>query len=433
VKPTAQARALAAQAMAAIVGGTSLRASFAAHAARLDDARDRALLSALLHEGARWWLRYEAAVDGMLSEPLRAREPVVHAALVLGIVQLEVLRLPEYAAVAATVDAIRALGKTRFAALANAVLRRWLRERETQGRRLDEAPTTRRAHPAWLLDVLAADWPQEFDSILTANNIEAPLWLRCNRRRTTPSALRTRLADVGVVSEAVTALPDALLLPQSTEIRTLPGYAEGLFSVQDGAAQHAAGLLDLADGMRVLDACAAPGGKSAHILEFAGVDLLALDANPARLRLVEENLHRLGLHAGVRAGDAAQPEPWWDGRPFERILLDAPCSATGIIRRQPDIKLHRRASDIDALVETQRRLLEALWPLLRAGGRLVYATCSVLARENVAQIEAFLARHADARVLPAVPGWRGASTGAQNLPGESGMDGFFYAVVEKYT
>ena len=419
--------------MAAIVGGASLRATFAAHAARLDDARDRALLSALLHEGARWWLRYEAAVDGMLSDPLRSREPVVHAALVLGLVQLEVLRVPEYAAVAATVEAIRALGKSRFAALANALLRRWLRERETLGQHLDARPTTRSAHPAWLLDALAVDWPRETEAIVAANNTEAPLWLRCNRRRTTPAELAARLGGAGIMSETVPGLADALLLPHSTAVTALPGYAEGLFSVQDGAAQHAASLLQLADGMRVLDACAAPGGKSAHVLERADVALLALDANPPRLRLVEENLHRLGLRAEMRAGDAAQPDVWWDARPFDRILLDAPCSATGIIRRQPDIKLHRRASDVDALVATQRRLLEALWPLLRPGGRLVYATCSVLACENARQVDAFLARHADARPLLAVPGWRAAGTGVQNLPGEAGMDGFFYAVVEKYT
>ena len=201
--------------------------------------------------------------------------------------------------------------------------------------------------------------------------------------------------------------------------------------MQDGAAQFAASLLDLRDGQCVLDACAAPGGKSAHILETAAVDLLALDSDPTRLPRLRENLQRLGLVAEVRAGDAGDPKIWWDGRAFDRILLDAPCSATGIIRRQPDIKLHRRAADVDALTRVQARLLDALWPMLKPGGRLVYATCSVLADENARQIKAFLKRHAGAQAVPSRLDWHAAGSGEQNLPGEGGMDGFFYAVLEK--
>jgi len=213
----------------------------------------------------------------------------------------------------------------------------------------------------------------------------------------------------------------------------LPGYAEGLFSVQDAAAQFAAGLLDLRDGQRVLDACAAPGGKSAQILEQADVRLLALDSDERRLPRLRENLARLGLQADVRVGDASQPAPWWDGERFDRILIDAPCSATGIIRRQPDVRLHRRAGDVPALCRTQARILDACWALLAPGGRLVYATCSVLLAENARQIAAFVARHGDARVLPVpLAGWRALTgAGVQNLPGESGMDGFFYALLEK--
>ena len=214
----------------------------------------------------------------------------------------------------------------------------------------------------------------------------------------------------------------------------LPGYEAGLFSVQDGAAQFAADLLDLRDGQRVLDACAAPGGKSAQILERADVELLALDRDAQRLPRLRANLDRLGLRADVRAGDALMSKDWWNGQAYDRILLDAPCSATGIIRRQPDIKLHRRAADIAALARVQTRLLDAMWLMLAPGGRLVYATCSILDAENAAQIEGFLARHADARSLAiALPGWRPTRAGgAQNLPGEAGMDGFFYAVLEKH-
>ena len=429
----ADPRALAAQALADVVAGQSLRAAFATFSTKLADARDRALLSSLLHEGARWWLRYDAALGQLLEQPLRPRDAAIHALLVLGLVQLEILRMPEYAAVAATVDAARALRKPQLAGLANAVLRRWLRERDVRNAALDRAAPTRSAHPQWLIDALAADWPDDLEQILAANNTAAPLWLRANRRRTTPAELAADLREAGIESTAHAPLPEALVLAQSRDVTLLPGYAEGAFSVQDGAAQYAPTLLDLQDGQRVLDACAAPGGKSAHILETAAVDLLALDRDAARLPRLRENLARLGLHAEVRAGDAAKPEAWWDGRPFDRILLDAPCSATGIIRRQPDIKLHRRATDIDALAATQARLLDALWPMLKPGGRLVYATCSVLAAENARQIAAFLERQPQARSLPPNLGWRGAGAGEQNLPGTSGMDGFFYAIVEKNT
>jgi 16S rRNA (cytosine967-C5)-methyltransferase len=243
----------------------------------------------------------------------------------------------------------------------------------------------------------------------------------------------SRFAAAGVDARAPANPEHALLLAQSADVTSLPGFAEGLFSVQDGAAQFAAGLLDLRDGQRVLDACAAPGGKSAHILECADVRLLALDSDERRLPRITENLSRLGLHAQLRAGDAAQPQGWWDGVPFDRILLDAPCSATGIIRRQPDVRLHRRAGDIPVLAAAQTRLLDALWPMLAPGGRLVYATCSVLHAENGGRIEQFRASHADARPVQAtLPQWRTArSGGMQNLPGESGMDGFYYAVLEK--
>jgi 16S rRNA (cytosine967-C5)-methyltransferase len=422
-------RALAALALAGVVAGQSLRAAFAAATAKLPDARDRALLSNLLHEGARWWLRFEAALGSLLERPLRERD--IHALLVLGLVQLEIMGLSDYAAVAATVEATRSLRKPAFAGLVNAVLRRWLRERATRCAELDRDAVARTAHPRWLIDAIGGDWPGQLDSILTANNAHAPLWLRVNRRRVARADFAAQLAAAGVACTTPDDARDALILEVSRDVAALPGYAQGFFSVQDGAAQQAATLLELRDGQRVLDACAAPGGKSAHILESADVELIALDTDARRLPRLRENLQRLGLSADVRVGDAADPAGWWDGRPFDRILVDAPCSATGIIRRQPDVKLHRRATDIPVLAGTQARLLDALWPLLRSGGRLVYATCSLLADENTRQIDAFLARHVDAcAVQPALP-WRAAGAGVQNLPGDSGMDGFFYAVLEK--
>jgi 16S rRNA (cytosine967-C5)-methyltransferase len=408
-----------------------MRTALAALAPGIADTRDRALLAALVHAGARWWPRYDVALDDLLQQPLRDREPLIHALLVLGLVQLEVLRLPGYAAVAATVEATRALRKPKFANLVNAVLRRWLRERDQRSALLDKDPTTREAHPAWLIEQLATDWPQDVQAIIAANNTEAPLWLRVNCRRAERGELARRLRERGMDSTTPSALPEALVLERSTDVTQLPGYTEGWFSVQDGAAQLAARLLDLHKGQHVLDACAAPGGKSAHILESAEVDLLALDRDATRLPRLRQNLARLGLCADVQAGDASEPETWWDGRPFERILLDAPCSASGIIRRQPDIKLHRRAADVETLARTQTRLLDALWPLLGPGGRLVYATCSVLARENARQIEAFLRRHPQAKSMSPGLNWHTAGRGQQNLPGEGGMDGFFYAIVEK--
>ncbi|MCQ4164132.1 16S rRNA (cytosine(967)-C(5))-methyltransferase RsmB [Tahibacter harae] len=427
-------RAVAAQALDQIArGGVSLRSAFAQAAPRLADARDRALLSALLHEGARWWLRYDAVLDRLLQKPLRGREPVVHALLVLGLVQLAVLGLPEYAAVAGTVEAARALKRPQLAGLVNAVLRRFLRERAALDAAVGRDRVAHSAHPPWLVQELAADWPDDIDAVLAANNAAAALTLRVNRRRASRADLVERLLAAGHAAAPHAWLADAVVLEESTDVTALPGYAQGHFSVQDGAAQLAPELLDLADGQRVLDACAAPGGKTAHCLEHHALDLLALDRDPERLNQVRDNLARLGLQATLAAGDAAEPQAWWDGRPFDRILLDAPCSATGVIRRQPDIRLHRRGGDIARLAAEQQRLLDALWPLLRPGGRLVYATCSVLRRENQQQIEAFLARTPQAAARAAVPPrfGRAAGAGRQNLPGGDGMDGFFYAIVEK--
>ncbi|MDE2257274.1 MAG: 16S rRNA (cytosine(967)-C(5))-methyltransferase RsmB, partial [Xanthomonadaceae bacterium] len=271
-------RALAAQALADVVAGQSLRAVYAANSTKLHDARDRALMSALLHDGARWWLRFNAALDGMLERPLRERDADIRALLVLGLVQVEILRMPVHAAVAATVEATRALRKPAFAGLVNALLRRWLREREMRNTELDRDAVTRTSHPRWLIDAIAADWPEQAEAILAANNVPAPMWLRVNRRRIARADFAAQLVAAGVASRVPEAVPDALVLDSSLDVTALPGYAQGLFSVQDGAAQQAASVLDLHAGQRVLDACAAPGGKSAHILEMADVELTALDS-----------------------------------------------------------------------------------------------------------------------------------------------------------
>ena len=412
--------------------GVSLRRAFEARAARIADPRDRALLSAMLFSATRWWLRFDAVLAHLIERALPAKARDVHSLIVLGFVQIEVMRMPEYAVVAACVDAARLLGQPRHAGMVNAVLRRFLRERAAILAEVDGDPQCRHAHPRWLIDRIGADWPRDCEAILAANNCEAALTLRVNRRRGTREALLGRLAAAGVQAEAPGHLADALVLAQSTDVSRLPGYAEGLFSVQDGAAQQVVEALDLHDGLRVLDACAAPGGKAAHMLERAAIELTALDVDAGRLPRMRENLARLGLDATVQHGDAAKPETWWDGKPFDRILLDAPCSASGIIRRQPDIKLHRRAADIVPLAAIQARLGRALWPMLAAGGKLLYSTCSLLRDENESVVSGLLEAHEDARAVPLHERFgRSAGAGRQNLPGNKGMDGFYYALLEK--
>ena len=426
-------RALAAEVLASVaLRGASLREQLRPAQAKLPDTRDRALLTALCNEGARWWLRFDKALDGLLQQPLRKREPALHALLVLGLVQLEILQLPPHAAVAATVEATRALGRGGFTKLVNAVLRRWLRERDAINAQLERNVETRSAHPRWLIDALAHDWPERADAILAANNASSPPMLRVNARRTTRERMLAALAQAGCEAHPHAFLRDGIRLAANADVTRLPGFAEGHFSVQDGAAQCAADLLDLRDGLRVLDACAAPGGKACHALERADVQLVALDADARRAGSIRANLGRLGLRGDVRAGDAGEPPKWWDSQPFDRILLDAPCSATGVIRRHPDIKLHRRAADIAQLAAEQRRLLDALWPLLAQGGRMVYGTCSLLREENERAVEAFLSAHTDSRALAVeFPAGHNAGPGWQILPGEGGLDGMFYAVIAK--
>jgi len=433
----AGARAAAARAVAAVLfDGRNLDTALAECVAGAEGSG--AQVRALAYGSLRCHCRYEKMLDKLLAKPLRSRDRQVYALLSVGLFQLFEGREPAYASVSATVEAARLLGRPRLAGLVNGVLKRAQRESEELKHLALQTPAGRHAHPDWLIDALRDDWPDDYQRILAANQQLPPMWLRVNRLRNSRDELHQQLDVAGIDSDAPAGFPDALRLAQPMPVSTLPGFVDGLMSVQDAAAQLAAPLLDARPGMRVLDACAAPGGKTTHLQESAGdgLELIALDSGETRLERVEENLTRLGLSGALLHGDAAQPEGWWDGVRFDRILVDAPCSATGVIRRHPDIRFLRRPGDIAALASRQRAILEALWPLLGDGGRLVYATCSVLRRENQTVMQAFLDEHADARSLPvSLPAaalvQRAVGPGLQLLPGDADTDGFYYAVAEK--
>jgi 16S rRNA (cytosine967-C5)-methyltransferase len=396
------------------------------------EVRDAAFARRLAFGVLRWYGTLDWLAGKLLAKPMKARDQDIRHLLLLGLHQLWHEDLPGHAAVHATAECARTLGKPWAVGLVNAVLRRFQREMPqwTDAQRLQDQQF---AHPDWLLDALRQDWPQHWQAIAQANNQPPPLWLRCNTTRLSRDELAARFAQEGVTTQPHPLAPDALQVLDPVPVQSLPGFSEGWFSVQDAAAQLAAPLLSPAPGMRILDACAAPGGKTGHLLELAGqARVTALDISQKRLSRIAENLARLGLDATLTCGDATEPSAWWDGEAFDRILLDAPCSATGVIRRHPEIKWLRDPAQVQAAAQLQARLLDRLWPLLQPDGILVYATCSVLNIENSQQINAFLERQPDARCID--PGWSGALSagpGRQWLPGTQDMDGFFYALLQK--
>ncbi|GAB3346772.1 16S rRNA (cytosine(967)-C(5))-methyltransferase RsmB [Lysobacter tyrosinilyticus] len=408
--------------------GRSLKAELAAQLPALADPRDRALVEAICFAVLRQPARFEMALKAWIPRPLGKRDEELRALLYAGFAQLDPLGLPAHAALASTVDAARALGRAHQAGMVNALLRRAQREG------LPAADPA--AHwPQWLRRQLQQDWPQDHARILEASAQTPPLWLRVNRLRQSRDAYRVRLHEAGIETQVEASAVDGLRLDASIAVAQLPGFIEGDVSVQDLSAQRVADALALPSGARVLDACAAPGGKSAHLLERdPALNLIALDVDAARLDRVRNTFARLqvGANAHLVAADAIQLQQWWDGTPLDAVLIDAPCSATGIVRRQPDVLLHRRESDLASLLATQAQLLDALWTTLAPGGVLLYATCSVLKTENEAQVDAFLTRRPDARAEPLDDSFGHVSgAGRQRLPGEQGGDGFFYALLRK--
>ncbi len=436
--PGAPALAAAAQALDAVISdGRSADAVLGAYEASADRSAVRAITLGTI----RWYLRLVPAVEPLLTKPSAVSAPV-RALLIVAAHQIEYSRNAPEVTVDAAVDAARILKSERATGFVNAVLRRFVRERAQLFARVDQAEPARTAHPQWLIGKLRAAWPHECAAMLAANNAHPPMTLRLNLSSASAQSYVAQLSEAGIESSAVQWIDSAIILNQPVSVSALPGFAEGYVSVQDAGAQLAPRLLDMRAGMRVLDACAAPGGKTGHLLERApaGVTLMAADIDAERVARIEENLKRLGRTATLVVADVSEPGSFWDGRPFDRILVDAPCSSTGVIRRHPDIKLLRRPSDIAQFATAQLGILKAAASMLAPGGRLIYCTCSVLPEENEVVVERLL------RDLPALhvgpmpparelaPGARERPLGVQLLPGaDAGTDGFYYACLENTT
>jgi len=413
----AESLAASARAVGRVLAGENLNAG-------LDAVRPRALRPAaqdLSFNALRGYGLLDAVLERLLERPLKDRD--LRALLLVALAELASRPQHAHALVHQAVEAAVLLGQLRAKGLVNAVLRNFQRRARPLVAEIEATETGRFRHPQWWIDRLRAAYPDRWQEALRAANAHPPMTLRVNLRRTSVDAYFAQLGAAGMGARPLGGA--ALLLDRPCRMEALPGFREGLVSVQDKGAQAAAPLLKVGPGMRVLDACAAPGGKTAHLLELADCELLAIDLSAERLARVVENLHRLGLAATVRQGDAASPQSFWDGRPFDRILADVPCSASGVVRRHPDIRWLRRSSDIAAFAAAQARMLEALWRLLAPGGTLLYATCSVFPEENGLQVRGFLDRHPEALKMPLA----GIGDG-QILPG-SETDGFYYALLEK--
>lgn len=425
------ARRAAATSLAAVMRGRSLNQVLAQHEQQVCE-QDRGFYRDLILGSCRYYQRLNAIAKILLKQAFGDEDQDLHGLLVIGLYQLAIQQKAPHAAVHATVDVADELGKGYAKSVINACLRRYGREYESILPALDDNPVTATSHPKWLVKMLRAAWPQQWQHILNANNQRPPLCLRVNRRISSRDAYLARLSAAGYDVARAAYSDDGIYWLQPGDVTQLPGFDLGHVSVQDEAAQLAATLLNPQNGERILDACAAPGGKSAHLLERGDIQLTALDIDHQRSARIEENLDRLSLTANIVCGDMQQSDTWWDGELYDAILLDVPCSATGVIRRHPDIKLLRQRQDIAALQETQAAILKQAWQMLKPGGRLLYATCSVLPAENEQQVAEFVAANNDVEIQPITAAWGVAlGTGKQLFPQTGGHDGFYYALLGK--
>lgn len=397
------------------------------------EARERPLAMELVNGVLRWRFRLEALLAKLLSRPLRKKDVDIQLALLLALYELIELSTPDYAVVNEAVTQTRRVGKKWASGMVNGVLRSFIRDREALLTSIDEDEVALFSHPRWLIDLLKQDWPQQTAQILDANNQRPPMWLRVNAAKTSVEDYMKRL-DAQQIKAVRHPLADvAVKLESPMDVSHLPGFTQGLVSVQDAAAQLAAKLLGAENGERVLDLCAAPGGKTCHLLESAAnIEMTAVELEPLRMQRVQQNLDRLGLHAELIVGDATDTQSWWDGRTFDRILVDAPCSASGVIRRHPDIKSLRHVDDLDSLTKIQQQILLQALSMLKPGGTLLYVTCSVLKRENEQQIAQLMSVREEAVEIDIDETWGiPCAHGRQLLPGDMDGDGFYYARLKK--
>ena len=430
-------RRAAAEIIASILKNSGSLASLLPAAQQKVDEKDHALLAELCYGTLRHYFSLRDEIDSLLQKPPKEKDSDLLALLLVGSYQLHHMRIPAYAAINSCVEVTNELGKSWAKGLVNAVLRNIQRAADKPVATSPCSDEARFEHPQWLINELRTAWPEQAEQILKTNNTKAPMTLRVNALQTSRDNYLAQLHAVNISARAGLLSSHAIILEQATDVANLPNFPDGVASVQDEAAQLSAGLLQLEPSQRVLDACAAPGGKTCHMLEqVPSLQVTALDINDTRCDLIRDNLQRLKLQAQVFAADAADPASWWqthcEGKLFDRILLDAPCSATGVIRHHPDIKLLRKADDITSLAATQLKLLNALWPLLKADGYLLYVTCSILPAENDGVLAQFLAAVRDAQVCELKTGW-GTPTryGKQLLPQENGNDGFYYCLLQK--
>jgi 16S rRNA (cytosine967-C5)-methyltransferase len=428
----ASARATAARILAQVIGsGRSLSVALPDGLKTLDSGKDRSFVQAMCFGVLRDFERLQYILDNLLDRRLKRGDAELRCLLLAGIYQIADMKVPDHAAVAATVGAAVLVRRQSAKGLINAVLRRFIREKDDLMGAALATEEGRFTHPEWMIGKFREAWPDDWQSILSEGARPPPMWLRVNKSRISREDYLRKLKDLEVTSGEYA--PESIRLAQAVDVAHLPGFADGLVSIQDAGAQLAAHLINPLAGQRVLDACAAPGGKTGHLLELCpDAEVTAVDISEKRLEMVADNLHRLHLNANLVCVDATQTDKWWDGKVFDSILLDAPCTATGVIRRHPDIKLLRRPGDVATLAKKQSDLLDAMWPLLAPGGKLVYCTCSLFPAEGAEQVRHFLSREPDSSVHPTGVRWgREAHPGRQILSGKAGMDGFYYACLVK--